>query len=164
MHWSSGKDHFSDRQPSFGAGMDQDPSHGAISESSPPRHQETLDDVYNTRLSAAQAERVLTKVWHKSLATMGEKASMRLSLKEMAATLDTLNELMCKQTVQQELILSDETPAHQLKQIMDMSLHQQRADVMIQEKQAACKRKSNMQMIETIRMESQMMAMRFQDF
>lgn len=47
---------------------------------------------------------------------------------------------------------------------MDMSLHQQTAEEMIQDKQAASKRKSNMQLMETIRTESQMMALRFQDF
>lgn len=69
LHWSSGKDHLSDRQPSFGAGAEQEPSHGDASEASPPRNQERWPqenyyDAYNTRLSATQAERVLSKVWN----------------------------------------------------------------------------------------------------
>jgi hypothetical protein len=41
-------------------------------------------------------ERALTRNFNQALAHMGEKACMRLALKEVSSSLDTLNELMCK--------------------------------------------------------------------
>ncbi len=43
---------------------------------------------------------LLTKAYNQGLVQMGEKAAMRFTLKEVSASLDTLNELMCKQMVQ----------------------------------------------------------------
>ena len=45
-------------------------------------------------------DKLLTKVYNQGLVHMGEKASMRMTLKEVSSSLDVLNELMCKQTVQ----------------------------------------------------------------
>ena len=42
----------------------------------------------------------MTKAYNQGLVQIGEKAAVRFTLKEVSATLDTLNELMCKQMVQ----------------------------------------------------------------
>ena len=109
-------------------------------------------------------DRLLTKVYNQGLTHMGEKACMRLTLKEISSTLDILNELMCKQTVQQELILNEDTPANQMKQIMDMSLQKENQQSLIEGRIYDNRRKTNMQLVDSIRMEGQMMSMRFKDF
>ena len=112
---------------------------------------------------------------------MGEKACMRLALKELAVLLDELNQSMCKQSVQQDIVLSEDTPTSQMRQIMDLSMSQQRnsaqrahkpgndpSDDPISgadsERLLALRRKSNLQLIESIRMDSKMMNIRFADF
>lgn len=95
---------------------------------------------------------------------MGEKACMRLTLKEISSTFEVLNELMCKQTVQQEMILSDETPANQMKMIMDMSLQRENIQEKIYAKIQDCRRKNNVELMDQLKMESQMMILRFSDF
>lgn len=47
---------------------------------------------------------------------MGEKVCMRMTLKDLLLLLDEVNDKICKQSVQQEMVLSDkETPAHQIR-------------------------------------------------
>ena len=43
---------------------------------------------------------------------MGEKLCMRTVLKEVQKTMECLNEDLCKQAVQQDMILQDDTPSH----------------------------------------------------
>lgn len=112
---------------------------------------------------------------------MGEKACMRLALKELAVLLDELNQSMCKQSVQQDIVLSEDTPTSQMRQIMDLSMSQQRNSAQRarrpgedlsdepmsgadSERLLALRRKSNLQLIESIRMDSRMMNIRFADF
>lgn len=109
-------------------------------------------------------ERLLNKSYNLSLVQMGEKACMRLTLKEISSTFEVLNELMCKQTVQQEMILSDETPANQMKMIMDMSLQRENIQEKIYAKIQDCRRKNNVELMDQLKMESQMMILRFSDF
>jgi hypothetical protein len=58
--------------------------------------------------------------------------------------------------VQQDIVLNEDTPESQLKQIMGMPLQANRA-----EKLQSNARKNNMQLLESIQMDSKMMEMRF---
>ena len=42
---------------------------------------------------------------------MGEKACMRMTMKELVILLDDLNQSVCKQAVHQEIIMSEDTPS-----------------------------------------------------
>lgn len=64
---------------------------------------------------------------NRSFALMGEKACMRMVLKEMSTVLEDLSSRMCQQTVQQEIIMNEETPLSQMRQIMDLQLQEQKS-------------------------------------
>jgi len=55
---------------------------------------------------------------------MGEKACMRMTMKELVVLLDELNQSVCKQSVHQEIMMSEDTPNSQMKQLMDLSLRE----------------------------------------
>ena len=52
---------------------------------------------------------------------------MRMTMKELVVLLDELNQSVCKQSVHQEIIMSEENPSAQMKQIMDLSLREQKS-------------------------------------
>lgn len=109
---------------------------------------DNYDDASYGKQHTALVERLLNKSYNLSLVQMGEKACMRLALKEISSTFEILNELMCKQTVQQEMILSDETPANQMKMIMDMSLQRDNIQDKIYTKIQDCRRKNNVELMD----------------
>lgn len=80
------------------------------------RHRQ-FDQVQDSRRYGSQdlVDRMLNKVYNQSLVQMGEKACMRVALKELAVLLDELNQVMCKQVVQQDIVLSDDTPTSQMR-------------------------------------------------
>jgi len=50
---------------------------------------------HDFRNSGNLVDKLLTKAYNSSLANMGEKACMRMCLKELAVTMDSLNQKMC---------------------------------------------------------------------
>ena len=149
-HWSSGKSRVeSEQQLSFG-GTKVGPVNLAQGENSQASLNSTpspqsKDTGYEAQMIAAHeqqtslVDKLMTKAYNQGLVQMGEKAAVRYTLKEVCATLDTLNELMCKQMVQQDIVLNEDTPSSQLKQIMSMPLVADK-----EEKLGNLKRKNNM--------------------
>lgn len=122
---------------------------------------------------------------------MGEKACLRMTLKEMLLMLDGINDKICKQSVQQEMMLNadnqipegsnqglsskNQTAESQIRFIMDMMVsnshrmdqgsgqidpdEEQERDRKLQELRS----KSNLQLMESIRMDAKMMNLRFND-
>ena len=105
---------------------------------------------------------------------------MRMAMKEIALILDELNQIMCKQAVHQEIMMSEDTGTSQMRQIMDLSLREQKSsakrrhdrsldseevlDSQTKKLLEGLKKKSNLQLIETLRMDSKMMQIRFDEF
>lgn len=48
-------------------------------------------------------------------------------MKEIVLILDDLNQVMCKQSVHQEIMMSEDTGTQQMRQIMDLSLREQKS-------------------------------------
>jgi hypothetical protein len=58
---------------------------------------------------------LLTRVYNQALAQMGEKACMRMAMKEMALILDDLNQVMCRHSVHQEIMMGENTGSQQMR-------------------------------------------------
>lgn len=99
---------------------------------------------------------------------------MRMTMKELVILLDDLNQSVCRQAVHQEIIMSEDTPSSQMRQIMDLSLREQKDSAQkehndnmgtidsgnsmhLSENQKELlhilKKKSNLQLIESVRMD-----------
>jgi hypothetical protein len=65
-------------------------------------------------------ERVRSRVYRLALAQMGEKACMRFALKDVLGTLEGLNAKICRQSVQQEIVMTQDDPAEQLQALTEI--------------------------------------------
>lgn len=63
------------------------------------------------RFGPSPDDRIRSQVYRLALAQMGEKACMRFALKDVLGILEGLNSKICRQSVQQEIVMTQEDPA-----------------------------------------------------